>query len=314
MYKFIDLFCGIGGFRVALEKRGLECVFSSDIDTYVQEAYKQNFGEKPVGDIMEVSPKKIPKHDILCAGFPCQPFSISGKRGGVSDPRGRLFYEIYEIAKAHQPHVLLLENVKNILIIDGGKVINTIERKLNEIGYVLYKHILNASYFGIPQARERVYFVCLKKDIKPNNSLNYEPPKETCKKIFLEDILEKEVDKDFIVERNDIQIMKSERELNNKLEPIRIGIVNKGGQGERIYSPKGHAITQSAHGGGVGSRTGLYNTWQGIRRLTINECKKVMGFPVKHRVSAGVQGYQQLGNAVVPDMIGYVYDSIAKVL
>jgi len=309
---FIDLFCGIGGFRVALEKQGLECVFSSDIDPYAQEAYKRNFGEKPSGDITAIPAKNIPKHDILCAGFPCQPFSISGKHGGVSDPRGRLFYEIQRIAEYHKPSILLLENVKNILTIDNGNVIKAIEQKLSESGYYLHRHILNASYFGIPQARERVYFVGLRKDMKEAKkpALDYTPPVENNKKVFLEDILEKEVDKEFIVNRSDIQITKKESELDYKLEPIRVGIVNKGGQGERIYSPKGHAITQSAYGGGVGARTGLYKTEQGIRRLTIAECKKVMGFPARHIVSDGIQGYQQLGNAVVPEMIGHVYNSI----
>jgi DNA (cytosine-5)-methyltransferase 1 len=315
MYKFIDLFCGIGGFRLALEKRGLECVFSCDIDISAQEAYKKNFGEKPVGDITGILEKDIPKHDILCAGFPCQPFSISGKHGGTSDPRGRLFYEILRIAEYHRPAILLLENVKNILSIDSGKVIKTIEKKIQECGYELYKHVLNASYFGIPQARERVYFVGLRKDIKKSNkpSMEYAPPEEKNKKVYLKDILDNEVDKDFIINRKDIKITKNENEIDYELQPIRVGIVNKGGQGERIYSIKGHAITQSAYGGGVGARTGLYNTVQGIRKLTINECKKVMGFPAGHFVSAGIQGYQQLGNAVVPDMIGHVYDSI-KVL
>lgn len=151
MYKFIDLFCGIGGFRVALEQRGLECVFSSDTDHFVQDVYKQNFGEKPAGDITEIPENKIPKHDILCAGFPCQSFSISGKKGGVSDPRGRLFYEIQRIADYHKPYVLLLENVKNILTIDNGEVIKTIDKKLDEIGYELHRHVLNASHFGVPK-------------------------------------------------------------------------------------------------------------------------------------------------------------------
>jgi DNA (cytosine-5)-methyltransferase 1 len=312
MHKFIDLFCGIGGFRIALEKRGLECVFSSDIDPNVQEVYKQNFGEKPSGDITEIPEKEIPKHDILCAGFPCQPFSISGKHGGVSDPRGRLFYEILRIAKHHKTPILILENVKNILSIDGGNVILTMEKELDTSGYFLYKHVLNSSFFGIPQARERVYFVALRKNIKKAGKLSLcnSQPNESRKEIFLEDILEKEVDNSFILTRDDIEICKKESEIDYKLKPIRVGAVNKGGQGERIYSPKGHAITQSAYGGGVGARTGLYNTRQGIRRLTINECKKVMGFPVKHKVSHGLQGYQQLGNAVVPDMIGYVYDNI----
>ncbi|MCL2096281.1 MAG: DNA cytosine methyltransferase [Oscillospiraceae bacterium] len=313
--KFIDLFCGIGGFRVALEKRRLECVFSSDIDLYARESYKLNFGEMPSGDITEIPEKKIPKHDILCGGFPCQSFSISGKQGGISDPRGRLFYEILRIAQYHKPCILILENVKNILSINGGLVVKTIEAKLNEIGYDLHKHTLNSSYFGVPQARERVYFVALRKDMRTSGSpgLDYAPPRENRADIFLKDVLEEEVDDDFIIRRDDINIVKNEENIEYKLKPIRVGTVNKGGQGERIYSPKGHAVTQSAYGGGIGARTGLYNTRQGVRRLTVNECKRVMGFDVSHIVSGGIQGYQQLGNAVVPDMVGYVYDSIKGV-
>ncbi len=128
MYTFIDLFCGIGGFRVALEKQEMECVFSSDIDQHVQDSYYKNFGERTVGDISEISEKNIPKHDVLCAGFPCQTFSISGKMHGIQDNRGRLFYDIVCIAQYHQPNVLLLENVKNIMTIDNGNTINTIEK------------------------------------------------------------------------------------------------------------------------------------------------------------------------------------------
>ncbi|MCL2016454.1 MAG: DNA (cytosine-5-)-methyltransferase [Defluviitaleaceae bacterium] len=303
MQKFIDLFCGIGGFRLALESCGLHCVFSSEIDNHAKAAYQANFGELPSGDITQIAAQNIPKHDILCAGFPCQSFSISGKRGGISDNRGRLFYEIVRIAKFHKPSVLLLENVKNILTIDNGLVAQEITASLNEIGYNVEKYVLNASFFGVPQARERVYFVALKKEI----SVKYTPPQATMQNIFLEDILE-EVDENFILQRDDIKI--SEQPVKNKLKPIRIGTVNKGGQGERIYSPKGHAITQSAYGGGVGARTGLYKTAQGVRRLTINECKAVMGFPQSHKVSEGIQGYQQLGNAVIPQMIRLVYESI----
>lgn len=113
-----------------------------------------------------------------------------------------------------------------------------------------------------------------------------------------------------LIKRDDINIFKDDEEVTESLKPIRLGIVNKGDQGERIYSLKGHAITQSAYGGGVGSKTGLYKTKQGIGRLTINECKKVMGFPINHFVSEGVKGYKQLGNAVIPAMIEHVYKSI----
>jgi len=304
MYKFIDLFCGIGGFRVALEKQGMECVFSSDNDLKVQDAYRRNFGEKPHGDITEIHERKIPKHDILCAGFPCQSFSISGNHGGIKDERGRLFYEIVRIAQYHQPYVLLLENVKNILTIDSGNVMKTIEFKLGEIGYDVHKHILNASHFGIPQSRSRVYFVCLRRDGK----LKYKPPKESFRKVYLENVMDTSAEKSLFINRDDIRIEKSD--VKQALKPLRIGIVNKGGQGERIYSPKGHAITLSAYGGGVGARTGLYLTPNGIRKLSIDECKTLMGFSKSHFVSDGIQGYQQLGNAVIPQMISHVYESI----
>lgn len=312
MHSFIDLFSGIGGFRLALEKRGLECVYSCDIDKNVQDVYKSNFGEKPDGDITEVPEKRIPKHDILCAGFPCQSFSISGKRNGMDDDRGRLFYEIIRIAEYHKPEVLLLENVKNILSIDEGKTIKTIEIRLDEAGYTMQKHVLNASFFGIPQARERVYFVCLKKHSDYQFKLKYSPPKQTNKAIYLKDVLEYDVDSDLYIDRDDIEI-NDISSVKAALKPIRVGIVNKGGQGERIYSPMGHAITLSAYGGGVGAKTGLYLTDDGIRKLSIDECKILMSFPKTHIVSNGVEGYKQLGNAVIPDMVGYVYDSIKVV-
>ena len=255
MYKFIDLFCGIGGFRKALEEKGLECVFSSDIDKDVQEAYSRNFGDKPYGDITEIPENKIPKHDILCASFPCQPFSISGKRLGIDDNNGRLFYEIIRIVQYHQPCIVLLENVKNILNVNNGKVIKAIDQKLDKIGYKVHRHILNASLFGVPQARERVYFVCLRKDFGSEYTLKYTKPKETYKKVFLDDILEKEVEENLYIKRDDIVLDTSP--VGRDLKPIRIGQVNKGGQGERIYSPFGHSITLSAFGGGVGARTGL---------------------------------------------------------
>jgi len=305
MYRFIDLFCGIGGFRVSLEKQGMKCVFSSDSDKNVQEAYYRNFGDKPEGDITEIPEKTIPAHDILCAGFPCQSFSISGNRGGVQDDRGRLFYEIVRIAQYHQPQILLLENVKNILSISGGAVVETIKDKLDEIGYHLDLHVLNASHFGIPQARERVYFVCIRKNVK---ELKYKPPKKTLIKKYLSDILEEKVSDSLYINRNDIVITKEN--VEHDLKPIRIGIINKGGQGERIYSPYGHAITLSAYGGGAGAKTGLYLVEDKIRRLSIQECKKLMGFSPNHYVSNGIQGYKQLGNAVMPPMITSVYGSI----
>lgn len=152
-----------------------------------------------------------------------------------------------------------------------------------------------------------------RKDVISNADfiLKYKSPKPTNKLIYLEDILEKDVEEFLFINRADIII--DEKKIEHKLKPIRIGTVNKGGQGERIYSPMGHAITLSAYGGGVGARTGLYLVNDRVRRLSIPESKKVMGFPKTHYVSEGMQGYQQLGNAVIPNMISFVYDSIKVV-
>lgn len=306
MRRFIDLFSGIGGFRVALEQEGMNCVFSSEIDKHACNSYKQNFGESPFGDITKISNNDIPEHDILCAGFPCQPFSLSGLMKGLQDERGRLFYEVIRIARHRKPPLLLLENVKNILTIDNGRVINEIHDRLKRIGYTTEQHVLNASHFGIPQKRERVYFVC----IRDGSPLSYSAPKPTYEKKYLSDILlPNEQCANLIVGRDDIDI-RNDLPTDSELQPLRVGSLNKGGQGERIYSAKGHAITLSANGGGVGARTGLYLVDDKVRRLHINEAKQVMGFDVTHHVSDGMQGYKQLGNAVVPAMIRKVYDGI----
>ena len=311
MHRFIDLFCGIGGFRVALEKEGFDCVFSSEIDKHASEVYYKNFRERPEGDIRNIPEKEIPPHDILCAGFPCQSFSISGNLQGTQDARGKLFYEILRIAEYHQPYILMLENVKNIVSIDQGKTLKTMEVKLNDIGYEVNKHVLNASHFGVPQKRERIYFVCIRQDAYLT-SLKYNKPTESFKKIYLEDILEEKVAPKLYIQRKDI-VLNEMADISNNLKPIRIGIVNKGGQGERIYSPKGHAITLSAHGGGVGAKTGLYLDHKGIRRLSLTEGKRAMGFLDSHIISLGTQGYKQLGNAVIPSMINHVYGSIKSI-
>ena len=304
MLRFIDLFCGIGGFRVALERKGLECVFSCDIDEKVRGVYWKNFGDHPSGDITALRTDSIPQHDVLCAGFPCQPFSLSGKAGAFNDERGRLFFEIVRIAEYHKPSMLLLENVKNILTIDSGSVIQTIRTALKRIGYEVRHHVLNASRFGIPQRRERVYFVALRKDCP----LRHGEPKETNHKIYLKDVLLNNVGSDLIVKRDDITITTNGD--TPSLKPIQIGYLNKGGQGERIYSPMGHAITQAASSGGVGKRTGLYMVDGKVRRLHIKEAKRVMGFSIKHHVSDGLMGYSQLGNAIIPPMVRKVYESV----
>lgn len=166
-FKFIDLFAGIGGFRMALQNVGGKCVFSSEWDTQAQKTYFANYGEVPFGDITLRSTKDyIPDNfDVLCAGFPCQPFSISGKQKGFEDTRGTLFFDICEIISEKQPKVVFLENVKHLVHHDGGNTLKTILQKLEELGYKVSWKVLNGSDFGVPQNRERIIIIGSKSNV-----------------------------------------------------------------------------------------------------------------------------------------------------
>jgi len=161
MIRFIDLFCGIGGFRLGLERASekFKCVWSCDIDKYARQIYKKNFREEPEGDITKIPAESIPDHDLLCAGFPCQSFSIAGKRKGFADTRGTLFFEICRILRAKRPSYCLLENVKGLLSHDEGKTYEVILESLDELGYGVQWQVLNSKHFGVPQNRERVFII-----------------------------------------------------------------------------------------------------------------------------------------------------------
>ena len=171
-FTFIDLFAGIGGFRLAMQNLGGKCVFSSEWDEQAQKTYAANFGDIPYGDItLEETKARIPKEfDILCAGFPCQAFSIAGKRGGFEDTRGTLFFDVAEIIRRHQPKAFFLENVKGLINHDKGHTLKTILNTLREdLGYfVPDPEIVNAKDFGVPQNRERIYIVGFHKDTGVN--------------------------------------------------------------------------------------------------------------------------------------------------
>lgn len=167
-FKFIDLFCGIGGFHQAMSELGGECVYASDIDEECRRIYKLNYGIEPDGDITKVKEEDIPVHDVLCAGFPCQSFSKAGKRLGFDDPTmGTLFFDILRILKYHQPKYALLENVRNLASHDNGNTWKIIHNALEEAGYNVPKtpKIFSPHYLGIPQHRERVFIMCVRKDI-----------------------------------------------------------------------------------------------------------------------------------------------------
>ena len=158
-YKFIDLFSGIGGFRLGFEKKDFQCVYSSEINEHAREMYFENFGEFPAGDVTKINEKDIPEHDVLCAGFPCQPFSIAGDKKGFEDTRGTLFFDIIRILKEKKPKAVILENVKHFKNHDKGRTLQVILNSLKEIGYTTNWKVLNAKDFGIPQNRERTIIV-----------------------------------------------------------------------------------------------------------------------------------------------------------
>ncbi len=319
-YRFIDLFAGIGGFHYALSSFGAECMYASEWDEYAAKTYYNNHHIKPDGDITKVDEADIPEHDILCGGFPCQAFSISGKQKGFEDTRGTLFFDIARIVAHHHPSVLFMENVKNLHKHDHGKTFKVILDTLDNLGYTPYYKILNSGQFGIPQHRERIYIVCFRNDIKYKE--NFQFPRVLIKSRLL-DILENNPIDAKIIERDDIQIYKplltqdrkdlfGEYELPNR--PLQIGIVNKGGQGERIYDPMGHAITLSAYGGGAGSKTGLYLVNGVVRKLSPRECARLQGFPEDFILPGTQQAYKQFGNSVSINVLQYIVKEIASIL
>lgn len=310
---FIDLFAGLGGFRLALESLGARCVYSNEWDKHVQKVYESNFGEIPEGDITSVDEKSIPNHDILCAGFPCQAFSISGKQRGFEDSRGTLFFDVARIVKAKRPKVVFMENVKNLAGHDGGKTLEVIQATMEELGYEFNQKVLSAVDYGVPQKRERIYMVCFRNDYSGNL---FQYPQGFPLTTHVEDFLlddEKETEPLFISRpdtyMNDIE----DTQYSDK--PIRLGIVNKGGQGERIYSVKGIAITLSAYGGGVFSKTGGYLINGKTRKLHPRECARLMGYPDSYKLSEkSNQAYKQLGNSVVIDVLQRIAIEIGNVL
>ena len=297
--QFIDLFCGIGGFRFGLESLGYKCVLSCDIDEHCRNCYEDNFGDRPYGDICSIKLKDIPKHDILCAGFPCQPFSISGKQGGFNDSRS-LFFEIARIVNSKKPKVVFLENVKNIVTMKNGGIHDTICNSLQDLGYKINWDVLNASHYGVPQSRRRAYYVC----IGNRSGIKYTTPVPTYDEIYLESVLDLTYkSSDELVDGKPHRIHITKQNDQYKLAPIRIGHINKAHQGERIYDPKGHAITLSASTGGRGRGTGLYRIQDSIRRLNVYEAARVMGFPDELKIRDTPQSFKQLGNAIIPSIV-----------
>ena len=316
--KFIDLFCGIGGIRLGMESQGFECVFSSDINAECQRTYNENFGEKPFGDITQIDEKSIPDHDILCAGFPCQPFSISGKQKGFDDTRGTLFFDICRILDKKKPTVVFLENVKHLVHHNMGKTLQTILDKLSDLGYYVSWKVLNGADYGVPQNRERIIIIG-----SLNGKFDFDKVKTVPRGRLLE-YLDDEGNFEYLDPSDYTLIEKTKQQPGSGLifagyrnKSIRkVGVrpgtehlsrVHK--QPNRIYSVLGiHPTLPSQESSG---RYFVLTTEQRVRKLTINECWRIMGFPETYiKVSSIAEQYKQLGNSVCVPMIKAVAEEI----
>lgn len=306
-FTFIDLFAGIGGFRIAAEMNGGKCVFSSEWDKNSAKTYEVNYGEKPYGDITKINEKEIPNHDVLFGGFPCQAFSISGKRKGFEESRGTLFFDIARILKEKKPKAFVLENVKNLLRHDGGTTFEIIKNTLEELGYKVYFKVIRSSDFVVPQARERIYIVGFL-----NKKVNFEFPKPLKNIKVVRDILEEKPTDAKIIERCP-EFLNQEAEIINFRKPKQIGKFGKGGQGERIYSIDASGITLSAYGGGIAGKTGAYLVGDKIRKLSSREAARMQGFPEDFEIPVSTSlAHKQFGDSVSVPVLKEIIGEVIK--
>lgn len=315
-FRFIDLFAGIGGFRIAAQRAGGECVFSSEFNPHAQAVYEKNYGDYPFGDIKEIPACGIPEHDLLTAGFPCQPFSISGKMKGFEDTRGTLIYEVFRIAAEKKPKVILLENVKQLVYHDNGNTLSTILNGLENLGYKPSWKVLNASDFGVPQNRERIIIVASRdkffdfsnvrtlprktiRDIADTDPSKFEYLDEPY--TLLEEVRPQASGLLFVGYRN-----KNIRKNGIRPGTEHLSRVHK--QPNRIYSIDGvhPALPSQETSGRFWIKDG-----DKVRKLTIDECYRLMGFPdnfIKDQ-SLGDE-YKQCGNSVCVPMIEEIVKQI----
>ncbi|HFI0634665.1 TPA: DNA cytosine methyltransferase [Streptococcus suis] len=314
-FSFIDLFAGIGGFRLALESLGGECVFSSEIDKFAAETYYNNFGDYPDGDITIIESQNIPNHDFLCAGFPCQPFSTAGKRLGFEDSRGTLFFEVARILKEKKPKGFILENVSGLVNHDKGKTLNVILNILSEIGYTSEWKLLNAKDFNIPQNRNRWYCVGVRNDFANSINLKNIFPEKIPLTNTLSKILEKEVSSDFKV--SDVAIKNIENnikdylnKIDNTLEPI---IANNIRPSKVSFSSNGISPCLTAKMGTGGNNVPVIYSQH--RKFTVVECLRIMGFPEDYKLKENYsQSYKQLGNSVAMPVVRLIFKNFLNEL
>lgn len=301
-FTFIDLFCGIGGFRISLARAARQfnlesrCVFSSDIDTEAAKTYQANFGEYPSGDVFKILPESIPDHDVLCAGFPCQPFSIMGNSEGFQDSRGTLFFEIAKILQAKRPKSFLLENVKQLASHQGGATLKRILSVLRELGYSVDYKILNSLDFGLPQKRERLFIAGF------NQLVDFTWPQGDQPLKPLKDILETRVDQKYFASE---KIRQKRQSQHRAMTSPAIWHENKSGN----ISSKPYSCALRA------GASHNYLLVDGKRRLTPREMLRLQGFPDNFKiVCADAQVKRQTGNSVAVNVVEAVFKNFIPTL
>lgn len=314
-FTFIDLFAGIGGFRIALEELDGRCVFSSEWNKFSRVTYKANFGEEPEGDITKIDAAKIPDHDILAAGFPCQPFSIAGvsKKNSLGMPhgfldklQGNLFFDIARILKEKRPKAFILENVKNLERHDKGKTFGIIRRTLtSELGYNIFWKVIDASAY-VPQHRERIIIIGFRRDLYPDPDFRF--PDAVRSERSVADILDTGVPEKYTLTDHLWEYLQKYAEKHRR----------KGnGFGFGLIDPRKDGVTRtmSARYHKDGSEILIRQEGKNPRRLTPHECRRLMGFPDWFVIPVSdAQAYRQFGNAVVPCVIRDVAKNVLEVI
>lgn len=312
-FKFIDLFAGIGGIRLAFQNNGGKCIFTSEWDSYAKKTYEANFGEVPFGDITQISETEIPEHDILLGGFPCQPFSIAGvskknslgrQHGFLDKTQGTLFFDIARIIEHKKPKVFMLENVKNLVSHDKKKTFKVIIETLTELGYSVHYKVLDAKYY-VPQHRERIIIVGFNKSVfKGEETFTFPKPEDA--ELAVRDILETKVEDKYTLSDK----------LWNYLQEYKKKHQAKGnGFGFGLTNLNGVSRTLSARYYKDGAEILIPQKGKNPRRLTPRECARIQGFPDNFIIPvSNNQAYKQFGNSVATPLIQAVGKNIVKEL
>lgn len=314
--NFFECFAGIGGFRIGLERAGFKCTGSCENDKYASRLYHAYFnteGEFYEANIKDIKCEKLQDFEMLVGGFPCQAFSISGKKRGFADARGLLFFELVRIAEFKKPQFLLFENVRNLLSHNGGKTFAQILTELWKLGYNIEYATLNSKNFGLPQDRERLFIVGHLREGSRGKIL---PILKNLKSFS--NLQEQEAGAYTVTAGS--ASANGTYVIENPIVPQRIGIIGKDFQGNRVYDTKGPAITLKANSGGLGSKTGLYKIGERVRKLTPLECFRLQGFSddmvflAKKLGISNEQLYKMAGNAVSINVVEAIANEFKKAL